>query len=247
MFFKGNIWRKASQKIIKHLNTLPDIEKGGIVVAISGGIDSVFLLTALTQLQRKYKYTLYPVYIQHNLIPENDLYSKIAVLCAKKLGWDCAMFSIEPKPRKFNLEDWMRNERYRLLEEYRKKVKADYLAVAHHEEDQAETVLAHIIRGCGLKGLSAMPFQRDPEPDGTGRDKIIRPIINVPKKDIYNLLRGTSLPYYEDKLNYSLDYQRNKIRHELLPYLRENFNPQISTCLVKLADAARGELDNFKF
>ena len=238
MFFKGNIWRKASQKIIKHLNTLPDIEKSGIVVALSGGIDSVFLLTALTQLQRKYKYTLYPLYIQHHLIPENDLYSKIAVLCAKKLGWNCVMFSIKPKPRKFNLEDWMRNERYRLLEEYRKKVKAAYVAVAHHEEDQAETVLAHIIRGCGLKGLSAMPFRRN---------KIIRPIINVSKTDIYNLLNSTSLPYYNDKLNYSSDYQRNKIRHELLPYLRENFNPQISTCLAKLADAAREELDNFKF
>jgi len=126
----------------------------------------------------------------------------------------------------------MRNERYRLLENYRKKTSAAYVAVAHHEDDQAETVLAHIIRGCGLKGLAAMPFRRD---------KIIRPIIGISKADIDILMKQTDLPYYNDKLNYSLDYQRNKIRHELLPYLKKNFNPQISSCLAKLADAARGK------
>lgn len=230
MFFKGNTWRKVSQKIIKQLNTLSDIHSGGIVVALSGGMDSIFLLAALTELKKKYKYKLYPVYIQHHLIPENDLYSKIAFLGAKKIGWESTKFDINLKPEKVNLEDWMRNERYRLFERYRKKIKASYIAVAHHEDDQAETVLAHIIRGCGIKGLSAMPFRRD---------KIIRPIINVPKANIETLLRETNLSYYNDKLNYSLDYQRNKIRHELLPYLKKNFNPQISTCLVKLANAAR--------
>lgn len=236
MFFKGNIWRKVSQQIIKELNTLPKIHSSNVVVAFSGGMDSVFLLTALTELRKKYKFNLYPLYIQHRLIPENETYCKIAVLCAKKLDWECKTVEIESPPRKANLEDWMRQERYRLLEEHRKQSKAAYIAAAHHEEDQAETVLSHIIRGCGLKGLSAMPFRRD---------NVIRPIIKVAKSDMENLIKSTDIPYYNDKLNYSLDYQRNKIRHSLLPYLRKNFNPQISTCLAKLADAAR-EVNKFK-
>jgi len=237
MFFKGNIWRKASQRIIKLLNTLPAIYKCRVIVAISGGQDSVFLLAALTELQRKYKYELLPVYIHHCLIPENDLYSKIAILNAKKLGKECEVFSITARSGKINLEEWMRNERYRLLEKYRQKTQANYIAVAHHQDDQAETVLAHILRGCGVKGLSAMPFRRD---------KIIRPIINIPKSDIEALILKTDLPYYNDKSNYPLFHQRNRIRRELLPYLKKNFNPQISSCLVKLADAAREATNKFE-
>lgn len=231
MYFNGKSWRKVSQNIIKLLNTLPNISKSTIVVALSGGQDSVFLLAALTQLRKKYKYHLLPVYIQHNLIPENTLYCKVAVLCAKELGWKCEVFKINPKPKKENPEEWMRNERYRILENYRKKNGAAYIAVAHHKDDQAETVLAHIIRSCGLNGLSGMSFQRD---------TLIRPIIGISKTEIELLMRSNRLPYYNDKENYSFDYQRNKIRHELLPYLEKNFNPQIKSHLARLADNARG-------
>jgi len=234
MLFSSEIWRGTSQKIIKHLNTLPDIRESRIVVALSGGQDSVFLLAALTELRRKYRYELLPLHVNHKLIREDVLYMKLAILTAGKLGWGCALATIKPRPDGKNLEEWMREERYRLLEKYRKKTKAGYVAIAHHENDQAETVLAHIIRGCGPKGLSGMPFRRG---------KIIRPIIGVPKTDLDTLMRGTNLPYYNDKLNYSLDYQRNKIRHELLPYLKRNFNPQISSCLAKLADFARENSD----
>jgi len=229
MFFKGNVWRKVSQNIIKQLNSLPDIKECGMVVALSGGQDSVFLLAVLAELDKKYKLALFPLYIQHKLIPENRTYCQMALLAAQKLGLSCAVLTIKPKPKKVNLEDWMRNERYRLLENYRKKTGAAYVAVAHHEDDQAETVLAHVIRGCGLKGLAAMPFRRD---------KIIRPILAVAKADIDILMKQTDLPFYNDKLNYSLDYQRNQIRHELLPYLKKNFNPQISSSLAKLAEIA---------
>jgi tRNA(Ile)-lysidine synthase len=233
MFFSGNIWRKASQQIIKQLNTLPDIQKSKVIVAFSGGQDSVFLLAALTELRKKYHYELYPVYIQHNLIPENNTYYKIALLSAGKIGWECVSFLIKPKPKRINSEDWMRSERYRLLEKHRKELGATYIAVAHHSDDQAETVLAHILRGCGIKGLSGMAFRWE---------KVIRPLLKLAKSDIEILMCDNNLPYYNDKTNYYLDYQRNKIRHELLPYLKKNFNPQISGSLTKLADAARENL-----
>jgi len=236
MYFQGKTWRKVSQKVIEQLNTLPDIRDSLLVVAFSGGQDSVFLLAALSELKKKYKYELFPLYINHKLIPEDALYEKLAILTAKKLGLECAVAIIKLKPKGRNSEEWMREERYRLLEAYRRKTGADYITVAHHEDDQAETVLARILRGCGPKGLSAMSFRRG---------KIIRPIINVPKADVEILIRGINLPYYNDKLNYSLDYQRNKIRHELLPYLKKSFNSQISSCLVKLANAARSRIEKY--
>jgi len=117
-----------------------------------------------------------------------------------------------------------------VLERHRRQKNAEYIAVAHHQSDQAETVLAHIIRGTGLRGLRGMlPV----------RNKIIRPLLHTSKKDIECLIHSTDLPYYNDRLNYPSAYQRNKIRHDLIPYLEKEFNPQITARLSKLAENAR--------
>lgn len=230
MYFQGIIWRKVNQQIIKILNTLPNIEGSRVVVALSGGMDSVFLLAALMQIQKKYKFTLLPVYIDHKIQPEANLFRKIAEYVSLNMDLPYSVFAIKKCPKGRNLEDWMRDERYRLLESFRKKQKANFVAVAHHASDQAETVLAHVIRGTGLKGLEGMQPVR-----GT----IIRPLLNCAKKDIESLMRTSKIPYYEDKLNYSKQYQRNKIRHDLIPYLEKEFNPKITARLTKLAEVAQ--------
>ena len=230
MFFQGTIWRKASQQIIKVLNTLPEIKDSRIVLAFSGGQDSVFLLAALAQMKKKYRFEILPLHIEHNFLPEDKSYSRLARKFSKALGFECSFARSRPAPPKVNLENWMRDERYKALEKFRRQKHADYVAVAHHASDQAETVLAHIIRGAGLKGLQGMQ---------PVRGKIIRPMLNCSKKDIKSLMRSSKLPYYEDKLNYSKKYQRNNIRHELIPYLEKEFNPKIVERLVKLAENAR--------
>jgi len=230
MFFQGPTWRRVSQQIIKILNTLPDARNCRIIVALSGGMDSVFMLAALGQIKKKYQLDLLPVYIDHKIQKEAQMFGKIAKSAAKKMALECEILTVGERLPKRNLEDWMREERYRLLEAYRQKQKAHYIAVAHHASDQAETVLAHLIRGAGIGGLKGMlPV----------RDKIIRPLLNVPKKDIEALMHSSKLPYYEDKLNYSPDYQRNKIRHQLIPYMEKEFNPKIVERLARLAEIVR--------
>lgn len=232
MFFQGPAWRKVSQQMIKEFNQLPNIKDSRVILAFSGGQDSVFLLAAMDQIRKKYRFDLFPMHIEHNILPEDKTYSQLANKSALTIGYECN-FAPAKKPLKGeNLEDWMRKERYRLLENFRKKQKAEYIAVAHHASDQAETVLAHIIRGTGIKGLKGMlPV----------RGKIIRPLLPVAKRDIEELMHISKLPYYEDKLNYSKKYQRNRIRHDLIPYLEKEFNPKITERLTKLAENIQKE------
>lgn len=232
MYFQGSIWRKVSQQIIRILNTLPDARNCKIVVALSGGMDSVFMLAVLAQVKKKYRFELLPVYVNHGVQKEADLFGRIARSAAERMNLGCDILIVGKQPKSRNLENWMREERYRLLEAYRNKQKANYIAVAHHASDQAETVLAHLIRGAGMAGLRGMlPM----------RGKVVRPLLNCSKKDIKTLMQSSKLPYYEDKLNHSLNYQRNKIRHELIPYLEKEFNPRITERLAKLAENVQKE------
>ena len=235
MYFQGPVWRKVSQQIIKVLNQLPELKNSRIIFAFSGGQDSVFLLAALRQISKKYRYEIFPLHIEHNILKEDKTYSQLAQEFAWDFGYECSIISSKMCPRGRNLEDWMRNERYRLLKQYQRKQKASFIMVAHHASDQAETVLAHIIRGTGLKGLKGMlPI----------REQIVRPLLMVRKSDIENLMQSAKLPYYEDKLNYSKKYQRNKIRHDLIPYLEKEFNPKITEKLAKLAENVQKESNN---
>ncbi len=230
MFFKGKLWRKTSGEIIESLNDIPKIKNGKIVIALSGGQDSVFLLASFLELKKKFGFELFPVHIDHHLLKEDQLYKKIAIKIGEKAGVECVVLKALSQKKKTNLENWMREERYRLLEEYRKKIPADFIAIAHHKKDLAESILLHLLRGCSLTGLKGM---------ATKRGKIIRPLLAVDKKDIETLMKETNFPYYNDKLNYSKKNTRSKIRFKLLPYLEKNFDPQIENHLFNLSKTAQ--------
>ena len=100
------------------------------------------------------------------------------------------------------------------------------VAVAHHQEDQAETVLMHLLRGTGLRGLQGMQPKRD---------WLIRPLLYNSRASIETYIRANRIPYCEDGSNADCRYTRNRIRHRLLPYLQSEFNPQIVPALVRLA------------
>lgn len=213
MYLQGALWRKNAQKIIGFLNALASDWSGKkIVVAFSGGADSLFLLLALRELQKKYGYILLPVHIHHGILAEDDLYASLAELAADKVGLTCAVLRAKVDPGRGNLEERMRIERYRLLEEFRQRQQVDYIAVAHHAEDQAETVIANIFRGCGLDGLVGM---------AEVNASIFRPLLKVSKKEILAMILQTKYFYYEDKLNYVKDCRRNQIRNKLLPLIKK--------------------------
>lgn len=226
MFFRGSTWKKNSQKIIEILKKISSIEKSRIIVAFSGGSDSLFLLLVLKELQKKFHFEIIPVHINHGYLKQDDLYAKIAQLVGQKINLNVIVLKSKKVPKGVNAENFMREERFRLLEKTRKNKKAHYIAFAHHKSDLAESVLMHLMRGCGLSGLKGMEFQRG---------RIIRPLLLISKEDIKSLIGGTSFPYYNDKLNYDLNRKRSKIRRKLIPHLKDNFDAKIEDHLANLS------------
>src|SRR5690554_672623 len=123
-----------------------------------------------------------------------------------------------------------RKIRYQLLKNFAEAGGYHRIALGHHGDDQAETVLMRVLRGAGLHGLGGIPPQRGP---------FIRPLLSVYKEEILQYCQDFDVPYVLDETNFEPVYLRNKIRQELLPLLSEEYNPEIMAQLVQLADLAR--------
>ncbi len=217
---------KKAQTFSKRFGLLPKGSK--IVAGVSGGPDSVCLLSVLNELKEKYNLEIMVAHFNYGLRgKDSDNDEKFTRELAKKLG----LKIIVKRGRKFgaddsNLENKLRNARYKFFEEVRKNNKFDLIAVGHQRDDQAETLLMRILRGAGLQGLSGMRPK-------TG--KIIRPLLEVNRKDILKYLDENDLDYRIDKTNRETDFFRNKIRLKLLPYLEKEYNPSIRNLLAKMA------------
>lgn len=188
-----------------------------ICVAISGGADSVALLHYLNALKGKYGYYLCAVHCEHGIRGEESREDMrfVEALCFK---WGIGLFVFEgdcparARKEKVSLETAARNFRYECFRSIIKKNKMDFIATAHHQNDEAETVLFRLARGTSLGGMSAMK-----EESGY----LIRPFLRWSKADILGYIQENGLEYRQDKTNFELDATRNKIRLEVLPKLEE--------------------------
>jgi tRNA(Ile)-lysidine synthase len=228
-----NLLKKIQENIYRH----ELFERGArIVVGVSGGPDSVCLLNILHKLKNKYDLKLVIAHINYGLRgKDSDKDEQLVKKIAEK-----HKFAIEIKHNtqytilNTNLEEKLRNFRYKFFEDVAKKHKATAIAVAHNMNDQAETVLARMIRGSGLRGLAAMKFKNG---------KIIRPFLNVRREEILAYLHSKRVPYRIDKSNLSLDFTRNKIRNKLIPVLEKGFNPRVQETLFKFSQSAAADYD----
>lgn len=216
------------------------IEKGDkIVVAISGGPDSVCLLHALYRLKEEYDLELYGVHLNHNFrgIEAQIDAQYVSNLC-DGLNILCFIKSVDVPQyaEKYGLspEEAGRILRYDFFEEVAQRANATKIAVAHNKNDQAETVLMRLLRGTGLQGLTAIHIRRE---------KVIRPLLNIDRKSIEEYCETYNLSPRIDKSNLESIYYRNKIRLELIPYLEENYNPNIMENLVKTAKVLKKDFD----
>ncbi len=209
------------------------VKKGDrILVALSGGPDSVALLYVLLALKPEYDLTLYLAHLNHKLRgAESDGDESFARKLASdlKLKFFSRRVDVkkEAKKRKLTIEEAARELRYRYLQEVAEKVKADKIALGHQADDQAETFLMRLIRGAGARGLSGIPAKRG---------KIIRPLIQIRREEIENFLKTKRIACRQDSSNYLTDFNRNKIRLKLLPILKRQFNPKIVESLNRAAD-----------
>ena len=205
---------KVQQYVEKHHM----IDKNdGIVVGVSGGADSICLLFILLELQKKLPFSIYVVHVNHKIREEAmDDAEYVKKICEEKqLPFFLIEEDVEELARKEHLssEEAGRKVRYEAFEKVRKEYTANKIAVAHHKNDRAETVLFNLFRGSSIKGLSGI---------APVRDAIIRPLLCLERYEIEDYLKERKIAYCIDKTNAEDTYTRNRIRNRILPYVEEN-------------------------
>jgi len=209
-----------------------------IIVALSGGADSTALLDLLSQLP-EFSPRLVAAHLNHCLRgPESDRDEEfVRSLAARyRIPLECRRVDVKEFAlrERLNLEDAGRRARIAFLEELRHSWHATAVALAHHADDQAETVLMRLLRGAGPGGLSGMPYR-----NGRG---FIRPLLDVTRAELVTYLAERDMAWREDASNRDTAFLRNRIRHELLPLL-ERYNPAIRERLATTASVLSDEHD----
>lgn len=197
-----------------------------VLVGLSGGPDSVFLLKMLLKcreilIKDNIYFNIMAAHVNHKIREEAGYDQNLAKTICEKNRIDFYFKEIDveklAKKEKISIEECGRNVRYDFFKKLCEKNKISKIAVAHNMEDNAETIIMNFIRGAGINGLNGMEYITD---------NIIRPILNISKKDILEYLNNNNIPFAIDKTNSENDYTRNKIRNVLLPQLKE-YNPNI--------------------
>ncbi len=220
------------------------LEKGDrVLVAVSGGPDSMALLHILNSLRKEYDINLYVAHLNHMIrkgAAEKD--AMFVGRAAKKMGIPAIIESQNvprlAKERKLSIEEAARMARYDLYLEAAKEFTANKIALAHTGDDQAETVLMRLIRGAGLLGLAGIPAKRN-----LSGATIIRPLIEISRREIEQYLKTHKISFRQDKTNFDTKYFRNRIRHRLLPFLEKEFSGEIKKTLRETAENIRIDYD----
>ncbi len=206
-----------------------------IVVAVSGGLDSVALLFCLHQLAPRYGLKLLAAHFNHCLRGREadqdesfvvELAAAMVIPCESDRG-DVRGFA---RKNRVSLEMAARELRYQFLEQVRQKNQFNKIATGHQADDQAETLLLHLLRGTGWCGLAGIPVRRQ---------SIIRPLLFAHRHELEKLVNVAGLSYRTDHTNETMDFRRNRIRLQLLPLLQTEFNPQIKLTLNQLSTVFR--------
>jgi tRNA(Ile)-lysidine synthase len=209
------------------------ITKGDrIVIGVSGGADSVCLFHVLLSLTTKYNLSLFVVHVNHmirgNAADDDENY--VRKLCERS-GVSFTLVKADvrtmAKTEGLSEEEAGRIIRYHAFYECLQKNKCNKIAIAHNKNDNAETILFHLFRGSGIKGLTGIRETRD---------NIIRPLLGITRVDIETYLKENNLVYHDDHTNFTLDYSRNKIRHRIIKFAQEEINSKVVEHIVSAAN-----------
>ncbi len=217
------------------------IPSGGLVmVALSGGADSVCLLDILIKLGKTKKFSVCAAHLNHMI--RGDEAQRDQKFCEELCNtYDVMLYigkvDVPALARKECLseEEAGRRARYDFFAKTAKEHDINVIATAHNRNDRAETVLMRIIRGTGISGLRGIRYKRD--------DGVIRPLLDVTRNEIEEYCAAAKLKYITDSTNSDIHYTRNNIRRNLVPYIQEEFNPNIINSLCNLSDSAMEDGD----
>ncbi len=232
----SSLLEQIRKDIIKHSL----LQKGeGVVVGLSGGADSVCLLKVLSEFRNELELNIIAVHVHHGLrgreADEDQAF--VEALCA---SWGIALKTFRVDLKRLcheqggSLEETGREVRYRLFREVMEETGANTVAVAHHREDQAETLMLHILRGTGLDGLCGMNMKQG---------YVIRPLLNAGRAQILRYLEANGISFRIDSSNLTGEFTRNRIRNVLFPMIQEMFGVDPTTQLVRLSHIVREDRD----
>ena len=231
----GAAFLKRVKDTIKHYDMLAEGDR--VLVAVSGGADSVCLLKALVDLRRQLGIDLVVANMDHCLRgSQSESDSRFVMELAAALELECRHKKVrvaEGGAAGASLEEKAREKRYAFLKQAAAKSGCNVIATGHTMDDQAETVLLRVIYGSSLAGISGIyPVRQE------GAFRLARPLIRTTRRDILDFLKGARQGYVEDPSNKDLKFLRNSVRHRILPFL-EKYNPSLKRSLANLADALR--------
>ncbi len=214
-----------------------------LVIAVSGGADSLSLLFALDRLSGSLNLSLFGAHMNHGLrgvesLADSGFVEKIF----KKLKIPFVIGKGQAYTGKRSLsnvsENFLRNERFEFLSKVSKKFDAQFIALGHTSDDQVETVLMNLIRGTGIKGLQGISKKTERIIKGN-KIFLIRPLLNFTKTDTVNYCMQIGVIPRIDCTNSSLTYTRNRIREDLIPKIEKDYNPQFRSSVLRLTDVAQ--------
>ncbi|NDJ23433.1 tRNA lysidine(34) synthetase TilS [Nostoc sp. B(2019)] len=210
--------------------------KQRLLVAVSGGQDSLCLIKLLLDLQPKWGWHLGIAHCDHRWRFDSQANANHVEKLAKT--WDIS-FYLETANQPLNSEATARNWRYQALSAIAKANNYQFIITGHTASDRAETLLYNLIRGTGADGLQALTWQRPL----TAGVLLVRPLLEITRSQTEQFCQEFQLPVWEDSTNLDLKYARNRIRQELIPYLQENFNPQVESALAQTAELLQAEVE----
>ncbi len=227
------------EKVIQTINKYNMItnEDKNILVAVSGGFDSTCLLYLLNEIKDEFNINLYIAHVNHCLRENAIIDEEYVVNLGKQLDIPVFVKKIDinkmSEDEKLSTETAGRIARYDFFEEIAKQNNCSKIATAHNANDNAETVLLNIFRGTGLNGLKGIRKVR--------AGKYIRPLIQITRDEIDVYLKEKNIIARLDESNLGLEYRRNKIRNELIPYIKENFNDNIINSINRMSDVVTAD------
>lgn len=223
--------KRATETIERHKMLIPGDK---VLIGVSGGADSVALLHLMVALRPVMDLQLAVAHLNHGLrSAASDREAGFVEELSNKLGMLFHCEKIELDPHQGSLEERARRARYRFFRRLLHEHHYNKLALGHQADDNAESVLLHLLRGSGTRGLSGIPPRR-------GR-VIVRPLIETSRSDIKTYLKSCGIAHIEDASNNDMRFQRNRIRHQLIPLLQRDYNPNIRIALNRLAGLCRDE------
>jgi tRNA(Ile)-lysidine synthase len=211
-------------------------KKSRLLVAVSGGQDSLALAKLLVDLQPKWEWDLAVVHFDHCW--RDDSQENAQHVQKLMESWQIP-FYLETATKTINSEAAAREWRYEILSAIAFSHKYTHIVTGHTQSDRAETLLYNLIRGSGTDGLQSLTWQRQLN-QGIF---LVRPLLAVTRLQTRDFCQELNLPIWEDSTNQDLKYARNRIRNEVLPYLRQHFNPNVESALAQTAELLQAEVE----